>query len=82
MIDIDTLQETHTWQYLLWVNPVSVDGRCYAQALFQLCPAFTQGFCLELTSFDREDRQYIKQVLHDYGLSYTVEPFLRPCADE
>ncbi len=38
MIDIDTLQETHTWQYILTVNPVSVDGCCYAQSLLQLCP--------------------------------------------
>ena len=81
MIDLDTLQETHTWQYLLTVNPVGVDGCCYAHILFQLCPAFTSDFCLEITSFDQEDRQYIKLILHEYGLSYTVEPFLRACDD-
>lgn len=82
MIDLDTLQETHTWQYLLRVNPVSTDGHCCAHVLFQVCPAFTSDFCLEITSFDQEDRHTIKQVLHEYKLSYTVEPFLRPCDDE
>ncbi len=81
MIDIDTLQETHTWQYILTVNPVSVDGCCYAQSLLQLCPKFTPNFCLEITQFSQEDRQYIKQFLHERRLSYTVEPFLRPCDD-
>lgn len=81
MIDIDILRETHTWQYMLVVNPISVDGCCYAQSLSQLCPAFTSNFCLEITEFDQEDRQRIKQFLNDHRLLYRVERFLRPCDD-
>lgn len=75
------LQDTHTWQYILIVNSVSIDGCCYGQALLQLSPEFTPDFCLEITAFDLEDRQYIKQFLHERRLLYTVEPFLRPCDD-
>jgi hypothetical protein len=54
MIDIvDTSQETHTWQYILLVDPISFDGSCYAQSLFQRCPAFDANFSVDITEFDQ-----------------------------
>ena len=82
MIDLDDVfQETHTWQYLLIVDPISPDGCCYAQSLLQLCPAFSPNFSLEIAEFDREDRQRIQQFLKERNLCSTVERFLRPCDD-
>lgn len=82
MIDlVGVFQETHTWQYLLIVEPTSPDGCCYAQSLVQLCPAFAANFVLDVTEFDQEDRQRIHQFLTERNLCSTVERFLRPCDD-
>ena len=59
MIDIDMLIDTHTWQYLLVVSPVSHDGHCYEKLLQQLCPEFSLEFSVLIADYDLEDRQRI-----------------------
>jgi hypothetical protein len=77
----DAFQEIHTWQYFLFVDPISCDGWNYAQELFQLCPAFATNCSLEVTEFDQQDWQRLQQFLEERHLSSTVERFLRPCDD-
>ncbi len=82
MIDLDDpFEELHTWQYVLFVNPISRDGCCYAQSLFQLCPQFAASFSLEITEFDQEDRRRMRRFFEARNLPYQVERFLRPCDD-
>ncbi len=82
MIDIDMLIDTHTWQYLLVVSPVSHDGHCYEKPLQQLCPEFSSEFSVLIADYDLEDRRRIKRFLKSHQLLYSVEPLLRSCNDE
>ncbi len=81
MLDIDTIKETHTWQYMLTVNPRSRDGCCYVRSLLRLCPSFSSDFQLDITYFDQEDRQCIKAFLLEHQLNYNVDQLLQPCDD-
>jgi hypothetical protein len=77
----NAFQETHTWQYFLFVDPLSCNGCNYAQELFQLCPDFATNCSLEVTEFDQEDWQRLQQFLEKRNLHSRVERFLRPCDD-
>lgn len=83
MIDLsDEFRETHTWSYLLSVDPfVQVEMDQYDNWTVEL---LQQGFCwqreglmLDVTFVEREERCQLQAFLDQHGLYYSVEPFLR-----
>jgi hypothetical protein len=84
----DDLKETHTWNYLLMVNPrvqVEVDDfDDWTPQLLQkgLCWSKRDELTLDVTFMEREDRCELQQFLDAHGLCYSVEPYVRDQDDE
>jgi hypothetical protein len=86
MCDLITgIRETHIYAYHLQVSlPPKGLHEVFDAILYELylvCPEWRDQQSIEVTNYDQEDRQRIKDILEHYGITYHVEHYLRSQED-